>query len=206
MRLRGFVILLVGVLAFALVAVGCGQSQRSEAGKPKTMNERARQQQVAPKEGEGRDQGLIAPAPESHVLRLTVPAMKRVHDAVVPTAVGTDEQALKNHVAIHLKGTGFPWQKVTNVYIAGHRLGYRGTRSLYAFYDLNKLKKGDRIYITDANGRKYTYEVFKKFAVAPTDVSVTKPVPGKNIVTLQSCTLPDYEKRLIVQGKLVSHT
>ncbi|WP_273889481.1 class E sortase [Rubrobacter naiadicus] len=206
MRLRGFMVLLAGVLMVTLVAAGCGRSQAGGASKPGTMNEKARQQQVAPKKGEGQDRGLIAPAPKSHVLRLTVPAMKRVRDAVVPTAVGTDEQALKNHVAIHLKGTGFPWQKVTNVYIAGHRLGYRGTRSLYAFYDLNKLKKGDRIYVTDANGRKYTYEVFKKFVVSPTDIGVTKPLPGKNVVTLQSCTLPDYEKRLIVQGKLVSHT
>jgi sortase A len=27
-------------------------------------------------------------------------------------------------------------------------------------------------------------------------------MPGKNILTLQSCTLPDYGKRLIVQAEL----
>jgi sortase A len=28
-------------------------------------------------------------------------------------------------------------------------------------------------------------------------------LPGKNILTLQSCTLPDYAKRLIVQAELI---
>ncbi len=28
-------------------------------------------------------------------------------------------------------------------------------------------------------------------------------VEGKSLITLQTCTLPDYEKRLIVQGELV---
>jgi sortase A len=32
---------------------------------------------------------------------------------------------------------------------------------------------------------------------------VTKAVPDKNILTLQTCTLPDYSQRLIVQAELV---
>jgi len=39
--------------------------------------------------------------------------------------------------------------------------------------------------------------------VEPTDLSVTKPVLGKNILTLQTCTLPDYKNRLIVRAELV---
>jgi sortase A len=34
-------------------------------------------------------------------------------------------------------------------------------------------------------------------------VEVMEPVEGKSLVSLQTCTLPDYEKRLIVQGELV---
>ena len=37
----------------------------------------------------------------------------------------------------------------------------------------------------------------------PTDLYVTEPVPGKNILTLPTCTLPDYSQRLIVQAELV---
>ena len=30
-----------------------------------------------------------------------------------------------------------------------------------------------------------------------------QPVKGKNMVSLQTCTLPDYSHRLIVRGELV---
>ena len=42
--------------------------------------------------------------------------------------------------------------------------------------------------------------------MSPTDLSVTDPVEGKNILTLQTCTLPDYSNRLIVQAELVDTT
>ncbi|MGI9048387.1 MAG: sortase [Rubrobacteraceae bacterium] len=143
-----------------------------------------------------------AKGPKNKTLTVTIPAMSRVKDASVPDAVGSNEEALNNSVAIHLKGTGFPWQKGSNTYLAGHRLGYMGTKSLLAFFDLNKLKNGDKIYVKDANGKKYTYEVFKEFVVSPNNLSITKPVSGKSVLTLQTCTLPDYTKRLIVQAKL----
>jgi sortase A len=56
--------------------------------------------------------------------------------------------------------------------------------------------------VTDAGGTKYTYEVFKTFVVNPSDTRVTDTKPGKNILTLQTCTLPDYKQRLIVQSEL----
>ena len=87
--------------------------------------------------------------------------------------------------------------------MAGHRLGYPRTPSFLAFFDLNKLEQGDEIYVTDANGTKYTYSVFKEFTVSPTDLSVIDTVPGKNVLTLQTCTLPDYSQRLIVQAELI---
>jgi sortase A len=68
--------------------------------------------------------------------------------------------------------------------------------------DLNKLEKGDEFYITDSEGRKYTYKVFNKFIASPENLSVLAPVDGKNIVTLQTCTLPDYTSRLLVRGEL----
>jgi sortase A len=80
-------------------------------------------------------------------------------------------------------------------------LGYPNTPSFLAFYDLDKLEKGDEVIVADADGGVYTYEVFKKTFVGPTDLSVTEPVRGKDIVTLQTCTLPDYSQRLIVQAE-----
>jgi sortase A len=132
--------------------------------------------------------------------------LSQIDNDPVPTVPGTDKQALGSHAAIHLAGTGFPWNEEANVYLAGHRLGYPRTDSFLAFFDLNKLENGDQVYITDANGTKYTYEVIKEFTVSPTDLSVTDPVNGKNILTLQTCTLPDYSQRLIVQAELVDTT
>jgi sortase A len=147
-----------------------------------------------------------ASGPENKTLKLTIPELSQIDNDPVPTVPGTDKQALSSHAAIHLAGTGFPWNEEANVYLAGHRLGYPRTDSFLAFFDLNKLENGDQVYITDANGTKYSYEVIKEFTVSPTDLSVTDPVNGKNILTLQTCTLPDYSQRLIVQAELVDTT
>jgi len=144
-----------------------------------------------------------AGGPDDKTLRLTIPAMNQIDDDTVPDVPGTDMKALGSHAAIHLKGTGYPWQNEANVYIAGHRLGYANTDSWLAFWDLNKLEDGDQVFVKDANGTRYTYKVFKEFVVGPSDLSITKPEPDKNILTLQTCTLPDYSKRLIVQAKLM---
>jgi len=138
--------------------------------------------------------------PEDKTLVLTVPKME-IFDALVPDAAGNDEEKLRDYVGIHLEDTGFPWEPGANVYIAGHRLGYPATASFLAFYDLDVLEEGDEITLLDADGGKYTYTVFEKSIVSPTDLSVTESVEGKDILTLQTCTLPDYSQRLIVQAE-----
>ena len=145
-----------------------------------------------------------AEAPESKALKLTVPDMVRVKNVPVADAARNNEEKALHEGVLHVKGTGFPWDSGSNVYIAGHRLGFPGTKSDRVFWDLNELKKDDEIVLTDANGTRYTYRVFKKFVVDPTDVHVTRPVAGKDVVSLQTCTLPDYSRRLIVQGELAS--
>jgi sortase A len=143
-------------------------------------------------------------APENKTLKLTVPDMKRVENVPVRDAAENGEEKALHDGALHVRGTGFPWQAEANVYIAGHRLGFPGTKSHRVFWDLNRLEKGDRIFLTDADGTRYTYKVSRKFVVDPTDVHVIRPVAGKNVVSLQTCTLPDYARRLIVQGELTS--
>ena len=141
--------------------------------------------------------------PEDRTLKVTIPAMARVDNATVPDADGDDEDALGGHAAIHLKGTGFPWQEEANVYLAGHRLGYPGTDSFLGFWDLDDLQGGDEIYVEDADGEEYIYRVFRSFVVDPTDISVVETMPGRNVMTLQTCTLPDYSQRLVVQAELI---
>lgn len=146
-----------------------------------------------------------AEAPGTTDMKLTVPEMSRVKDSPVYTAAASDTPAL-DQGAVHVEGTGFPWDAEANVYIAGHRLGYPGTGSFLQFRDLDRLENGDEMIIEDANGATYTYTVFEKMTVAPDNYQVTAPVPGKNIISLQTCTLPDYSERLIVQGELTSIT
>jgi sortase A len=141
--------------------------------------------------------------PKSGDLSLTVPEMGRVDDVPVYTGPANDEDALHDGT-LHIDSTGFPWQDGSNVYIAGHRMGFPGTASYLVFWDLNKLEAGDAVVLEDAEGTRYTYEVFEKFVVAPDAYSVTQPVPGRSIVSLQTCTLPDYSERLIVQAELTS--
>ena len=142
-------------------------------------------------------------APKNSTMSLTVPEMKHVDEVPVYDGPANDKAALHDG-ALHLGSTGFPWQRDANVYIAGHRLGFPGTKGYLVFWDLNSLENGDEVILTDANGTKYTYEVFKKFIVDPSELRVTQPVAGKSIITLQTCTLPDYKQRLIVQGELKS--
>ncbi len=148
--------------------------------------------------------GPRAKTPESKKLELTVPALDRVDGVPVYDAPESGyDQALHDGV-VHVRGTGFPWQDVANVYIAGHRVGYPGTKSNLVFWDLDELEKGDEIFLTDAEGTRYTYEVFEKRVISPDTTNILRPTKGKNIISLQTCTLPDYSHRLIVQGELKS--
>jgi sortase A len=128
-------------------------------------------------------------APESGDLTLTVPEMGRVENVPVYTGPANDEGALHDGT-LHIDSTGFPWQQGSNVYIAGHRMGFPGTKSFLVFNDLNSLADGDQVILKDV--------------VNPDALYVTEPVPGRSVVSLQTCTLPDYSQRLIVQAELTS--
>ena len=147
--------------------------------------------------------GTPAKTPESKRLELTVPALERVNGVPVYDAPESGYEKALHDGVVHVRGTGFPWQRGANVYIAGHRVGYPGTRSNLVFWDLNELEKGDKIFLTDSDGTRYTYKVFKKRVISPDDTSILRPTKGKSIVSLQTCTLPDYSHRLVVQGELV---
>lgn len=211
MRLRNLLLILAcASLAFALVGCGSsggggsdggGQDQGGEAQSEDTQQQEDSPEQVA--------------APEDETLTVTVPKMQNMDNAEVPNVPytqqaidsGVAEQALRNHAAIHVDSTGYPWEEEANVYLAGHALGYENTPSWHAFRDLDNLQNGDEIFVEDANGNEYTYEVFREsFIVDPTDVEVIQPEEGRNILSLQSCTLPDYERRVIVQAELKETT
>ena len=181
-----------------------GKKEPSREEPPK-MTKEAKGKQVAPTKGKAQGQRRVAnrlEPPKDKTLKLTIPQMKQIEDDTIPTGKGTNEALFRDHAAVHLRDTGFPWQRTANVYIAGHRIGFPGTDSNLAFYDLEDLKDGDKVYLEDAEGREYTYEVFGKLVVEPANLSVLKPIKGKNIVSLQTCTLPDYTNRVIYRAVL----
>ncbi len=116
----------------------------------------------------------------------------------------TDEQKALDRGLIHLPQTSRPWQRgeARNVYVVGHRVGWPKTKSWKIFYRLNELKRGDRLTLT-AGGKTYRYEVSEKLVVAPLDVWVTEPVRGRDLLTLQTCTGPNFSQRLIVRADRV---
>ena len=113
--------------------------------------------------------------------------------------------ALANGIG-HVPETSLPWSNTPqrNVYLAGHRMGYRGTWSRMIFYNLDELGTGDRVVLKDRSGRAYEYEVSETFLADPTDAWVMGQVRGRDMVTLQTCTpIPTFEKRLIVRADRV---
>jgi sortase A len=146
----------------------------------------------------GKDPG----GPDDKTLYLTVPDLGLTD---VPVYNSVKDEKLEKSV-VHIPATGFPWQKGANTYIAGHRLGYEGTGSYLVFYYLDMLGEGDEILLQDEAGDKYEYRVTAQKVVDPDNVEVMEPQKGRSLVSLQTCTLPDYKQRLIVQGELVDRS
>jgi sortase A len=140
--------------------------------------------------------------PAGAIMGLTIHSIG-IYDAPVFDSDGPD--ALANGIA-HVPGTSWPWSPTPqrNVYLAGHRMGFRGTWSRMLFYNLDELKKGDRVVLRDRSGRSYEYRVSEVFLADPTDAWVMGEVRGRDMVSLQTCTpLYTFEKRLIVRADRV---
>jgi len=194
----------LGLLGYSLLAGGSPASAESPDRVHGRISEELEKkfQRSIPERIVEAVRGPRTKSPESKRLELTVPALDRVDGVPVYDAPESGYEKALHDGVVHVRGTGFPWQDVANVYIAGHRVGYPGTKSNLVFWDLNELKEGDKIFLTDADGTRYTYEVFEKRVISPDTVSILRPKKGKNIISLQTCTLPDYSHRLIVRGEL----
>ena len=159
-------------------------SAEETAEREKAAGERAAERDRAADRTASRTEPEPAPVvPADTTMYLSVPKIG-IHD--VPVVEGTTEASLTAGAG-HLAGSGYPWVPESNTYIAGHRLGYPGTPSDHVFYDLPRLVEGDEILLTDSNGTTYTYAVSEILEVSTTDMSVTHPVPGRDIVSLQTC-------------------
>lgn len=137
-----------------------------------------------PAEQATEEQEAAPPPPEDPTMYLTVPKL----GIYGHTVRNDDSTAALDIGAGKIPSTGFPWQESANTYIAGHRIGYPGTESYYQFYNLPIMQTGDAVYLTDANGTVYTYQVSEVFAVNPSDTWVSEPIAGRDMISLQTCT------------------
>lgn len=73
------------------------------------------------------------------------------------------------------------------------------------FYNVGKLNVGDQ-FIVDYKGKRYNYEITKKYGVKPTDIAIEDPVKDKikdAKLTLYSCTLKGSDDgREVFEAKL----
>jgi sortase A len=139
--------------------------------------------------------------PRDTRLLLSIPRL-----GIEDVAVGDspDQSYLDREGIMHLSGTGFPYERGSNTYIVGHAADYNPSRVPNVFRNLKSLQQGDKITLRDTLGRAYEYRAYRYYIVNPTDFWITEPVPGKEIISLQTCyPAPTFAKRLIIRAERV---
>lgn len=113
----------------------------------------------------------------------------------MPIRLGASAKNLDRGAA-HLDETSLPTGGIgTRSVIAGHRGWYKGNMFLH----VNKLKKGDKVYI-ERNKKRLEYEVVNKEIVMPNDWDKLEPEEEKDILTLLTCdpVITRNPKRLLI--------
>ena len=86
-----------------------------------------------------------------------------------------------------------------NIVIIGHNF-----RNGTFFSDNKKLANGDKIYITDLDGNKVTYEIYNTFVTSKDDIEFyNRDTEGAKEITLSTCADDDTDQRVIVEAKAV---
>lgn len=101
----------------------------------------------------------------------------------LPIYHGTSDAVLNKGVG-HLYGTSLPVGGAsTNSVLSGHR----GKPHALLFTRLDELKVGDAFYVETLN-RMMGYRIVAIHVVLPKDTHLYKVVPGRDLVTLMTCT------------------
>lgn len=129
---------------------------------------------------------------------LTVP---KLH-LTLPISHGTSDAALESGAG-HMYGTSLPvGGESTRAVIAGHS----GMANMTAFNTVKDLVPGDKFFI-QVEGETLAYQVDPiPEPVLPNDLSGIRIEPGKDLVTLLTCTpVPVNDHRLLVTGHRVPY-
>ena len=120
----------------------------------------------------------------------------------------SDVMAAMNNGVAHYRISGasaYPGQ-IGNFVITGHSAGdvYSSNPYKYIFSGLERLEDGDLIYVNYESVR-YTYKVFRRQVIEPTDVAALVMQTEKPLITLVTCTpLGTSRYRLLVTGEQIS--
>lgn len=133
------------------------------------------------------DSGIMA--------RLRVPSI----DVDLPIYHGTSDETLLRGAG-HLEGTSLPvGGPDTHSVITAHR----GLANATMFTNLDKVKVGDQ-FVIEVAGEVLVYQVITTEVVDPADTERLNPSPGKDLVTLVTCTpLGINTQRILVTGERV---
>jgi sortase A len=112
-------------------------------------------------------------------------------------------KGVSNEALLYGAGTFSPSQQMGegNYALASHRTD----RQDLLFTSLDQVETGAVVYLTDLK-TIYTYRVYRKDRIQPTQVEVLDDVPNKKIVTLITCGELTGETRIVVQGELEATT
>jgi sortase A len=146
----------------------------------------------------GASYGKLLETPTGIMSRIQIPSI----GVDLPVYHGTSDATLLKGAG-HLEGTSLPvGGKGTLSVITGHR----GLAEATMFTDLDRVQPGDTFTITTF-GRVLTYRVVDTRVVQPSDTETLHPRPGRDLVTLITCTpLGINTHRILVTGERVTPT
>ena len=107
----------------------------------------------------------------------------------------SDASAKSIDVSVAING-GPGLNQIGNTIIIGHN--YRDGRF---FANLKNVSNGDKVYITDNDGKTVEYQIYNVYTTAPEDSDfMERDTNGLREITLDTCT-DDTQSRLIVWAK-----
>ena len=120
----------------------------------------------------------------------------------LPIYAGSGEDVLQKGVG-HLEGTSLPIGGVNSHAVL---TGHNGLPNSRLFTDLDKLKVGDKFYITNIK-ETLAYQIDSITVIEPTDFSSLVIFPDQDYVTLLTCTpYMINSHRLLVRGQRIPYT
>lgn len=123
----------------------------------------------------------------------------------VPGISEKDMQSALERGVVHYPQSPVPGQN-GNVVVVGHSSNniFNNGKYKFAFVMLNKLQEGD-IFMLNYNGQRYTYKIYSKKIVKPTDVEVLGPADKTATATLITCDPPGTAvNRLVILGEQIN--